>query len=283
MRLILYSKIFSQIFDSSLAEDFMTRHVFMDLIVLADPTGQVDMTPEAISRRTNVPLDVISVSLVNLCKPDPRSRTSAHDGRRLIPLDDHRDWGWQIVNFKQYHGLKSQHSKREYMRTYMQRRREEERESVSSCKTCKPVLTDVTHEDEDVYKEQDPGTDVPGAQSVKQKEEKPIDPEIENISVRAFKAIQKTFPNAKIPEKGSHAFAAGYQTIDQLMRLDNYTSEQLRAVFTWLWNDEHDRAAFWRKQVQGISNLRNKKTGDTMSKFDKIFAAWEEHQRSTSR
>ena len=71
----MYTKIFSQIFDSSLAEDYVARHIFMDLLVLADPQGRVDMTLEAVSRRANVPIKVLQKAICKLCKPDANSRT----------------------------------------------------------------------------------------------------------------------------------------------------------------------------------------------------------------
>jgi hypothetical protein len=35
-------------------------------------------------------------------QPDPYSRSSAAGGARLVLLDEHRDWGWQIVNHQSY-------------------------------------------------------------------------------------------------------------------------------------------------------------------------------------
>src|SRR3972149_8180226 len=98
----MYAKILNQIFDSSLANDYITRHVFMDLLVLADREGVVDMTFDAIARRTNVPIEVIQDSIGKLCKPDVNSRTSEAQGARLILLDDRRAWGWHIVNYAKY-------------------------------------------------------------------------------------------------------------------------------------------------------------------------------------
>ena len=133
----MYAKIFAQIFDSSLAEDYVTRHIFMDLIVLADPEGQLDMTYEAIARRTNVPLEIVQESIHKLCKPDVNSRVKRERGKRLVPLDAERSWGWQIVNYKMYRSLKNQITRREYMRLYMQKRRAEEVARVNTSKTSK--------------------------------------------------------------------------------------------------------------------------------------------------
>ena len=141
----MYAKIFSQIFDSTLAEDFTARHVFMDLLVLADRHGVVDMTLDAIARRTNAPKAIVEEAIRKLCKPDVNSRGKTDEGRRLIPLSDNRNWGWQIVNFEHYHKMQDEHARREYMRNYMRKRRSAEKD-VNTCKQCKPQLA---HEDED--------------------------------------------------------------------------------------------------------------------------------------
>ena len=108
----MYSKLFSQIFDSSIANNYELRHFFMDLIVLADPKGVVDMTPEAISSRTRIPLEIVVSHLFELEKPDTRSRNPVLHGRRIVKLDDHRDWGWRIVNFVEYHRIASEEQRR---------------------------------------------------------------------------------------------------------------------------------------------------------------------------
>ena len=52
----MYVKVFSQIFDSSIASDYRLRHFFMDMLVLSESDGVVDMTQEAIAARTRMPL-----------------------------------------------------------------------------------------------------------------------------------------------------------------------------------------------------------------------------------
>lgn len=108
----MYAKVFAQIFDSSIAENYEVRHVFEDLLKLADKTGVVDMTTEAISRRTNVPLEKVQFAINELMKPDARSRSHENDGRRLLPLDSHRDWGWIIVNYLHYRAIQDEEARR---------------------------------------------------------------------------------------------------------------------------------------------------------------------------
>lgn len=88
----------------------------MDLLVLADSTGAVDMTPDAIARRTNVPIEEVLKYINQLCQPDPFSRSQLEEGKRLVALDSGRDWGWQIVNYQHYRKLKDEEARRSYFR-----------------------------------------------------------------------------------------------------------------------------------------------------------------------
>lgn len=108
----MYAKVFEQIFDSSIAEDWQVRVVFEDFLKLCDKDGVVDKTVEAIARRTNVPIDIIRHAIQVLEQPDPRSRRKDHDGRRIILVDEHRDWGWIIVNYAYYRALASEEQRR---------------------------------------------------------------------------------------------------------------------------------------------------------------------------
>jgi len=148
----VYAKVFGQIFDSSIAEDFQVRHVFMDLLVLANREGIIDMTIESIARRTNVPENIVREAIGKLCEPDVNSRSPNDEGRRIIALDDHRDWGWQIVNFQEYHAMRDENARREYMKAYMRRRRAKAKDPltpVNSVNTRKPQLAHV-HVDTDI-------------------------------------------------------------------------------------------------------------------------------------
>lgn len=119
----MYAKVYSQILDSSLADDYQVRHVFEDLLKLADQDGIVDCTPEAIARRTNVPLEIVKRGLAELEKPDLRSKSTAFQGRRIVRLDPNRDWGWQLVNHHYYRTLKTADDKRKADRERVARQR----------------------------------------------------------------------------------------------------------------------------------------------------------------
>lgn len=123
----MFAKIFTQIFDSSIAENCRVRHVFMDLLVLADSDGVVDMTHEAIARRTNVPVAEVREAIGILCSPDKSSRPQSDEGRRLLPIDEGREWGWQIINYSHYRAVRDEEARREYYRDYRRTEREAKR------------------------------------------------------------------------------------------------------------------------------------------------------------
>lgn len=103
----LYSRVFLQILDSSLANDWQARFVFEDFLKLANEDGVVDMTHEAVARRTNVPMETVRHGIGILESPDPGSRNADEGGRRIVRLDDHREWGWRIVNWSRYDSIRS--------------------------------------------------------------------------------------------------------------------------------------------------------------------------------
>lgn len=102
----LYTRIFNTL-DSSIAEDWQTRHVFEDILKLADH-GVLDMTRQAFARRTNIPMEIVNDAIGKLEAPDPNSRDEAEAGARIVRLDHHRDWGWRIVNWDKYESIHNQ-------------------------------------------------------------------------------------------------------------------------------------------------------------------------------
>lgn len=121
----MYGKVFDSMFDGTLASrgPWQALVTFQQMIVLANPDGMVDMTADAIARRTSIPLEIIELGIAKLMEPDPRSRTPDEDGRRIVLLDDHRDWGWKIVNHAKYQAMRSAAERREYLRNAQAERR----------------------------------------------------------------------------------------------------------------------------------------------------------------
>jgi hypothetical protein len=141
----MFTKVFAQIFDSSIAENWFIRHVFMDLLVLADSDGVVDMTLSAIARRTNGDAKKIGEAIVELMKEDKASRSKELDGRRLIAIDAGRDWGWKIVNYEHYRKTRDEDERRSYFRNYRKAKRGAVQQSAQDVQSVQLCSTKFTH------------------------------------------------------------------------------------------------------------------------------------------
>lgn len=95
----------------------------MDLLVLADSDGVIDMTLDAISRRTNVPIEEVQKYISELQQPDPLSRSKLKEGKRIVPIDSQREWGWQIVNYGHYRKIRDEEARRSYFRDAKRKQR----------------------------------------------------------------------------------------------------------------------------------------------------------------
>jgi len=122
----MYGKLFDSIFDSSIMEEPVeVRYIWQCMIALADGDGNVDMTEAALARRTNVDVHTVHNAIEKLSKPDPASRSPERGGRRIVPIDVHRDWGWHLVNREKYADIRSSGDRTTYWREQKRRKRAE--------------------------------------------------------------------------------------------------------------------------------------------------------------
>lgn len=134
----MYAKLFSRITESSLMEEpINVRYVFVMMLAIADPKGYVIGTDVAIARRLNMPTNEFQRCADVLMQPDEDSNSKEEEGRRILQSDGER--GYKIVNYLTYRDMQDQEQRREYMRTYMQKRREKKR--VNSVNNGKLQLT----------------------------------------------------------------------------------------------------------------------------------------------
>jgi len=144
----MYSKVFRSILDGSLANDYDARHVFQDLLILADREGDVVMSLSAISRTLNYPhsLDTLRAKMAGLGSPDPESKSQAEEGRRIVPILEGRgdNSGWHIVNYAAYRDIRSQEEQREKWRQTKRKQRAQDAEAP-----CPTLSTNVLPSDTD--------------------------------------------------------------------------------------------------------------------------------------
>jgi len=128
----MYGKIFESIYEGSLYGHFEAIVTFQALIVLADEDGLIDISPQALAGKTSIPEEVIKKGLKVLQQSDPHSRSQAEDGKRLVLLDEGREFGWRIVNYQYYRDLSSRQETREKARERKRRQRERDSQVVDS-------------------------------------------------------------------------------------------------------------------------------------------------------
>lgn len=130
----MYGKLFTQMYDGTLGTKgpWQALVTFQQMVILADKHGELDMTIEAIARRTTIPIEIIREGIEALEQPDPDSRSPALEGRRIDRLNADRDWGWRIVNYAHYRAIRTQDERRDYMKNYQRARRAKVKESTVS-------------------------------------------------------------------------------------------------------------------------------------------------------
>jgi hypothetical protein len=143
---MMFTKIFESMYDGTLRSTcpWQAMVTFQQFLILSDQEGFVDMTPEAISFRTGIPLEIIQVGIAALEQPDPGSRRREEEGRRIVRIADHRAWGWQIVNYTHYLKIRSEEERREYQKNLMRNRREKAKND-GAVGTVSNVLADVSN------------------------------------------------------------------------------------------------------------------------------------------
>ena len=149
----MYGKIFDQIYDGSLRLNWKALITFQQMIVLCDSHGIVDMTHEALHFRTGIPIEIIKEGVSELESPDKRSRSSKHGGRRIVRLDEHRDWGWKLVNHEYYRDLVSAEDRRDQAK--LRKRRQREREKSKDVTPCHAMSRKSRHTDTDTNTDTD--------------------------------------------------------------------------------------------------------------------------------
>lgn len=223
----MYAKIFSSMFDGTLATVGPWEAVvtFQQLLILCEPDGTIDMTIDAISRRTTIPIEILKTGIETLEKPDEESRTPDEDGRRIMKLHDERSWGWRIVNYTKYRSFKTPEEKREYMREYM-------REYRKKSKSGKGMSGKLGHADADADAEQSKtSVELTLDQPVVPAEQKKPQPVTESV-VRVFEHWKTTHnhPRAQLDETRRALIRK---------RLKNYSEDDLCQSISGYLNSPH--------------------------------------------
>ena len=128
----MYGKLFSSMFDGSLYGNWQAIVTFQQMIILADKDGTIEITPQALAARTSIPIDIIEHGIAILESPDPYTRTSGEEGRRITRINPDRPWGWHITNHAHYRAIRTSEERREYHKNYWHKRKDNSTNSTGT-------------------------------------------------------------------------------------------------------------------------------------------------------
>lgn len=97
-----YTPLFDSLTKGTLCGKWPDIGLWPVVLSMADRHGIVDVTHQYIATVTGLELEHVVACMERFCEPDLHSRTQDQDGRRLVRLEDGRDWGWKVINHGKY-------------------------------------------------------------------------------------------------------------------------------------------------------------------------------------
>jgi hypothetical protein len=108
-----YTKLFNSIVTSSIwSEDDKTRILWVTLLALADRSGMVEAAIPGLANAARISVKDCEDALRKFESPDPYSRSTEHEGRRLKKVNG----GWILLNHALYRHKMSADDRAEYQR-----------------------------------------------------------------------------------------------------------------------------------------------------------------------
>jgi len=124
----MYCKLFASLYQGTLRGKSHEILVFTNLLANADAYGYVDKHFKAIAEEVGLTQDEVRSAIAVLEAPDPESRSPEEAGARIVKMDDHRIWGWKIVNYGKYRAIKNEDDRREQNRLAQERFRQKNKQ-----------------------------------------------------------------------------------------------------------------------------------------------------------
>jgi hypothetical protein len=149
----MYGKIYESTFSGSMVgSGSVVFSIWAYVIAHTKPDSMVELNPSLLSAVLGESEDKIKEGIKQLCSPDPKSRSKAHEGRRLLPKSE---FLFFVPRYKHYHGLRNDEERRQYFRE----RKRAQRERLKACptgmsnhvqvgQTCPPLSTQSESESE---------------------------------------------------------------------------------------------------------------------------------------
>lgn len=125
----MYGKIYESTFSGSMVgSGSVVFSIWAYVIAHTKPDSMVELNPSLLSAVLGESEEKITEGIKQLCSPDPKSRSKAHEGRRLLPKSE---FLFFVPRYKHYHGLRNDEERRQYFRE----KKREQRERLKACPT----------------------------------------------------------------------------------------------------------------------------------------------------
>lgn len=146
----IYAKLFASLYQGTLRGNTHGLVVFTNMLAHADSAGWVDIHPKAIAEEVGLTVEQVRAAIAELEAPDPESRSPEHEGRRIILLDEHRNWGWKIVNHGKYRSIRDEADRREQNRIAQEKFRNKNKVELPEVSNSKPRKPKSAHTEAEV-------------------------------------------------------------------------------------------------------------------------------------
>lgn len=134
----MYAKLFTSIYQGTLRGNSHGLLVFTNLLAHCDKNGISDIHPRAIAEEVGLSVDEVRAALDVLESPDDESRSPEEQGRRIVRMDEHRAWGWLVVNYVKYRAIRNEDDRREQNRDSQERYRQRHKQASAEVSRGKP-------------------------------------------------------------------------------------------------------------------------------------------------
>ena len=125
----MYVKVHINLLTSSLwAQDAVTCKIWITLLVLCDQNGFIEATAPGIATLSHTPLERTREVLESFQSPDPDSRTSDNEGRRIEKIEG----GFIVLNYPKYRAIVDPAKVRELTRLRVAAHRDRQKSHVTN-------------------------------------------------------------------------------------------------------------------------------------------------------
>jgi hypothetical protein len=115
-----FTKLFSSITESTVwCASASTRLVWITMLAMADRKGRIWASVPGLANRARVSVEETETALGSFLSPDPHSRTTDYEGRRIEEIDG----GWRLLNYSKYREYRDEEDRREYQRDWDRKNR----------------------------------------------------------------------------------------------------------------------------------------------------------------